>query len=193
MGEELRSAPSRPEIGNFGFRYEEQTWIFIFMVMMVYSLEGSCQCGAVEFTVDSHTPVPYQLCACTICRKVGGYGGAVNLGAMATTLKVKSGEEDIRKYHAIADRGTPDEKRLQSERAFCVHCATMLWVYDSQWPELIHPFASAIDTPLPPPDEMVCVMACSKPDWVRWPDGEKQVYDKYGPDSIEDDPQQVAS
>ena len=91
-----------------------------------------------------------------------------------------------RKYHAIADRGTPDEKRLQSERAFCVHCATMLWVYDSQWPELIHPFASAIDTPLPPPDEMVCVMACSKPDWVRWPDGEKQVFDKYGPDSIEE-------
>ena len=27
MGEELRSAPSRPEIGNFGFRYEEQTWV----------------------------------------------------------------------------------------------------------------------------------------------------------------------
>ena len=60
------------------------------------TLEGSCQCGAVEFSVDSHTPVPYQLCVCSICRKVGGYGGSVNLGAVTKTLKIKKGEENIK-------------------------------------------------------------------------------------------------
>lgn len=61
----------------------------------------------------------------------------------------------------------------------------MLWLWDKSWPELIHPFASAIDTDLPVPDEMICVKANSKPDWVRWPEGKKHVYQNYGGDSIE--------
>ncbi len=32
----------------------------------------------------------------------------------------------------------------------------MLWLYDETWPELLHPFASAIDEPeLQPPKKMV--------------------------------------
>ena len=68
---------------------------------MTRTLEGSCQCGAVEFSVDSHTPVPYQLCVCSICRKVGGYGGSVNLGAVTKTLKIKKGEENIKYVKSI--------------------------------------------------------------------------------------------
>lgn len=64
-------------------------------------LQGSCQCGGVEFILDSQTPVPYQLCACSICRKVGGYGGSVNLGGIAKSLDVKRGKELI-KYVFIA-------------------------------------------------------------------------------------------
>jgi hypothetical protein len=60
------------------------------------TLEGSCQCGGVEFTLQSHTPVPYQVCACSICRKCGGYGGSVNLGGIAESLKVIKGEELIK-------------------------------------------------------------------------------------------------
>ena len=59
-------------------------------------LEGSCQCGGIQFTLDSHTPVPYQLCACSICRKVGGYSGSVNLGGIADSLKVIKGKELIK-------------------------------------------------------------------------------------------------
>ncbi len=33
----------------------------------------------------------------------------------------------------------------------------MLWLWDHHWPELIHPFSSAIDTELPVADELVCV------------------------------------
>lgn len=61
----------------------------------------------------------------------------------------------------------------------------MLWLWDATWPELIHPFASAIDTPLPTPEEMTCVLNESKPDWVRWPEGKKSVYERYGITSIE--------
>lgn len=60
------------------------------------TLEGSCQCGAVEFSLLSHTPVPYQLCACSICRKCGGYSGSVNLGGIADTLKVTKGNDMIK-------------------------------------------------------------------------------------------------
>jgi len=62
----------------------------------------------------------------------------------------------------------------------------MLWVWDHHWPELIHPFASAIDTELPVPDEMVCIMEGSKPAWARWPEGKKSVHEVYGEDSLEE-------
>ena len=91
-----------------------------------------------------------------------------------------------RKYEAIKDRGTPQETPCQSQRAFCSKCSTMLWVWDHNWPELIHPFASAIDTELPRPDEMVCVKGNSKPKWVRWPEGQKEVHEDFGEYSIEE-------
>ena len=61
----------------------------------------------------------------------------------------------------------------------------MLWLWDKTWPQLIHPFASAIDTELKVPEKMVCVLANSKPAWVRWPEGEKSVHNVYGEDSLE--------
>jgi len=36
---------------------------------MAMRLEGSCRCGAISFSVDSHTPYPYQRCYCSIGRK----------------------------------------------------------------------------------------------------------------------------
>jgi hypothetical protein len=59
----------------------------------------------------------------------------------------------------------------------------MLWLWDKSWPELIHPFASAIDTDLPVPEEMVCVKGDSKPEWVRWPEGKKVVCEGFNGDT----------
>ena len=70
--------------------------------MLCRKLDGSCQCGAVEFTLQSHTPVPYQLCACSICRKVGGYSGSVNLGGISDSLKVTKGEDMIKYFPILA-------------------------------------------------------------------------------------------
>jgi len=153
---------------------------------MPVQLKGSCHCGAVRFTVRSHTPVPYQLCVCSICRKVGGVGGSINLSANAETLQITQGQEHIRAYRAVLDRDTPKESIASSERNFCTRCSAMLWLYDETWPELLHPFASAIDSPpLEAPEQLVVVKTDSKPDYVRLPEGPKQVYKRFGWDSIE--------
>ncbi|KAF9565093.1 hypothetical protein CPC08DRAFT_630448 [Agrocybe pediades] len=153
---------------------------------MPVELHGSCHCGAVKFSVESSTLVPYQLCLCSICRKVGGAGGSINLGGISKSLKVE-GKENISVYKAVLNRGTPEEKIASSERNFCKKCSAMLWLYDKSWPELIHPFASVIDSPeLESPKKMVCIQLQSKPAWVRLPEGEKDVYDVYGDLSLEE-------
>ena len=76
-------------------------------------------------------------------------------------------------YKAVMDRDTKRESIAHSERSFCSKCSSMLWLYDERWyaniqlaitwgiyadvlwrPELVHPFASAIDSELTDPEEM---------------------------------------
>ncbi|KAN0138266.1 putative GFA [Lactarius tabidus] len=157
---------------------------------MPVELKGSCHCGAVAFTVQSSTAVPYQICVCSICRKVGGTGGSVNLGAHAHTLQITKGKADISIYKAVlsdrSTRGTPEEKRASSERHFCSKCSAMLWLWDETWPEYLHPFASAIDEPdLKAPEVMTVVMATSAPAYVRHPEGQKIVFKEHPEVSLE--------
>ena len=135
---------------------------------MPQTLEGSCRCGAVRFRCDSHTPQPYQRCYCSICRKTAGGGGyAVNLGADARTLQVEADGDAKRVFHAEI-RGDDGACRLSAaERHFCARCATALWLFSPEWPELVHPFASAIDSPLPTPPASVHLMLRFKPSWVQ--------------------------
>ena len=117
-------------------------------------LNGSCHCQAVRFTVDAASPCPYMRCYCSICRKTGGGGGyAINLGAQRETLAIE-GEENLAVYRATM----PDGHVSSGERNFCRICGSALWLFDPNWPELIHPHASAIDTDLPVPPESVHIM-----------------------------------
>ena len=126
-------------------------------------LEGSCHCGAVKFSVQSHEPVPFMRCYCSICRKTAGTGGyAVNLGADFGTLHI-DGAENLSVYNARLD----DDQTSTGQRSFCRHCGTALWLYDPTWPELVHPHAGAVDTPLPVPPDITHMMLGSKPDWVQ--------------------------
>lgn len=125
-------------------------------------LEGSCHCGAVHFRVDSPHPYPYQRCYCSICRKTAGGGGyAINLSGHAETLEIE-GAEHKGVYQAVIDGETSP-----GERHFCRRCASALWVFDPRWPELVHPFASAIDSELPIPPERVHLLLDSKANWVE--------------------------
>lgn len=129
-------------------------------------LEGSCHCGSVRFSVASSSPVPFMRCYCSICRKTAGGGGyAINLGADAATLKVR-GRRYLRKYQAVLrEEGRPD-RQSSGQRHFCGRCGSALWLWDPEWPGLVHPHASAIDTPLPMPPENAHILLDSKASWV---------------------------
>lgn len=130
-------------------------------------LDGSCHCGKVRFSVDADSPVPFMRCYCSICRKTAGAGGfAINLGGLTASMKVK-GKRFLKIYRALVPNESGKGKhRSSARRYFCGHCGSALWVWDPTWPELVHPHASAIDTPLPiPPDHVHCLVGSRAP-WV---------------------------
>jgi hypothetical protein len=132
-------------------------------------LEGSCHCRAVRFSVESACPVPFMHCHCSICRKTAGSGGyAINLGADASTLKVR-GKKHLGVYRAMLREPGQRATRSPGRRNFCVQCGSALWLWDPRWPELLHPHASAIDTPLPKPPEVFEIGLAWAPDWIDVP------------------------
>jgi len=149
-------------------------------------LEGSCHCGAVRFSLETRHPYPFNLCYCSICRKTAGGGGyAINLGGESDTLKVQ-GEEDISIYQAgLQDDQTGETTESPARRHFCRNCGSALWAWDPRWPELVHPFASAIDTELPVPPRYTHLMLGSKASWVRVHAGpDDKLFDVYPDESI---------
>ncbi len=143
-------------------------------------LKGSGHCGATAFEVESRHPYPFNLCYCSICRKTAGGGGyAINLGADYASLKI-IGERDTGVYHARIDG-----VESPAERHFCKRCASALWLYDPRWPELVHPFASAIDSELPRPPERTHLMLGSKAGWVEPACGKNdRRFDEYPDESL---------
>ncbi|WP_371304238.1 GFA family protein [Azospirillum sp. B510] len=87
----------------------------------------------------------------------------------------------------MEDPDHPGQTRLgPSGRHFCKRCGTALWAEDPAWPELVHPFASAIDTPLPTPPERVHIMLDFKAPWVEVPSGPNDVhFARYPDESLE--------
>ncbi len=130
-------------------------------------LEGSCHCGSIKFSVEAQQPMPFMRCYCSICRKTAGGGGyAINLGADAGSLRV-TGKRYLRVYQAQLRDGGDAPRTSSGRRHFCGRCGSALWLWDPQWPELVHPHASAIDTPLPVPPQHAHIMLGSKAEWVE--------------------------
>ena len=148
-------------------------------------LEGSCHCGAVKFRLNSRHPYPFNICYCSICRKTQGGGGfAINLSGEADSVEI-DGTDSITVYQAKTDPAASEPS--PAERHFCKHCGSGLWVWDPRWPDLVHPFASAIDTELPPAPEHTHLMLGSKAGWVPLdPDPQDRTYDEYPEESIAD-------
>lgn len=149
-------------------------------------LQGSCHCGSVRFQLDSRHPYPFNLCYCSICRKTAGGGGyAINLGGDYNSMQVE-GSEHISVYQAsIADAATGELRQSPGRRHFCSRCGSALWVWDPRWPALIHPFASAIDSALPPAPERTHMMLDSKAPWVPLKtDSQDRCYAAYPQESL---------
>ena len=149
-------------------------------------LEGSCCCGLVSFTVHSAHVHPYNLCYCSICRKTAGAGGyAINLSGEHQTLRIQ-GQENISVYQAqITNEETGEKTKSHLQRSFCTICGSNLWAWSPKWPELVHPFASIIDSSLPIPPERTHLMTSSKAEWVVLrTDPQDQVFEQYPKESI---------
>ncbi len=145
-------------------------------------LEGSCHCRKVCFSAHSREPYPYMYCYCSICRKTAGGGGySINISADAGSLEV-TGKENLTVYQVdLGGEVSP------AERNFCASCGSALWVWDPRWPDLLHPFASAIDSDLPEPPERCHIMLEFRPAWVPLADGKKNAHFPGYPDqSIHD-------
>jgi len=139
-------------------------------------LEGSCHCGKVRFSCEAYAPVPYQYCYCSICRKTaGGSGSAINLGARADTLEVE-GSEHLGVYNARIVESDGTCRISSGQRHFCTGCGSALWLFDPEWPQFVHPHASAIDTPLPQAPERVHILLESKANWVPVPAARHDVH-----------------
>lgn len=149
-------------------------------------LDGSCHCGRVRFSLRSAHPYPFNLCYCSICRKTAGGGGySINLGGEADSLTVE-GREHVTVYRAmLPDAATGEAAESPLERHFCRHCGSALWIWDPRWPELLHPFAAAIDSELPAAPERVHLMLGSRAPWVPVEAGSRdQRYDELPAESI---------
>lgn len=148
-------------------------------------LKGSCHCQAVRFELESKHPYPFNVCYCSICRKTAGGGGfAINLGGDYESMRVE-GREHVRIYQALIENDEGKKERSEARRHFCGECGSALWLWDPRWPELVHPHASAIDTPLPKPPERVHLMLGSKASWVEPHIGKRdQSFDEYPEESI---------
>jgi len=145
-------------------------------------LEGSCHCGAITFSLESPSPCPFMHCHCSICRKTAGSGGyAINLGGDFRTLKVK-GRKNLSVYHALIREPGQRARRSKAQRHFCSLCGSALWLWDPRWPELVHPQASAIDTPLPKPPEVVEAALDYAAPWIDVPKGRGHVHRRQWPD-----------
>lgn len=149
-------------------------------------LRGSCHCQAVRFSLRSSHPYPFNLCYCSICRKTAGGGGyAINLSGDANSLQVE-GREHLRIYHARLENPDAGEVRAsRGERHFCGECGSALWVFDPEWPDLMHPFASAIDSELPAAPERTHLLLDSKASWVPLKaDPQDKQFPRYPEESI---------
>jgi hypothetical protein len=81
--------------------------------------------------------------------------------------------------------GEPGPHESPGRRHFCVLCGSHLWMWDPRWPELVHPLASAIDTPLPVPPERTHLLLDSKAPWVQVrADPQDKLYQGFPDESI---------
>jgi len=118
------------------------------------TLEGSCHCGTVRFTLETDLIYPLSLCYCGRCRRINGSPVSAYVTGRMADLRIVSGQESLKVYRIETN-----------ERSFCGQCGSSLLYADSRWPDDCWPLASAIDTPLPAPPRFAHIFAGSRAPW----------------------------
>lgn len=125
-------------------------------------------------------------CYCSFCRKTSGSGGyGINIMAKADSLVIKGEKHLLFHYGREHDPQTDELIENQNRRYFCRFCGSPLWAADPRWAESIYPFASAVNTALPRPPEIVHIMLDFAASWVEVPSGKGHLhFNRYPDESI---------
>ncbi len=88
-------------------------------------IEGSCLCGAVEFTIGGALRSP-RYCHCVYCAKFTGTSPAAWAMADAAALTVTPDDPPVTKYNS--GRGN---------RCFCARCGSPVWFESHDYPNIV--------------------------------------------------------
>ena len=103
---------------------------------MSQTLNGSCLCGAIRFTVNAEI-ADLRACHCTHCQKTSGGAGSVNAVLPSSAFKITQGTP--KRYDARADSG----RTLY--RFFCGECGSPLYSQREATPENLVLRAGTLD------------------------------------------------
>jgi hypothetical protein len=102
------------------------------------TLNGSCLCGAIRYSV-SQPIAELRQCHCTNCQKASGAAGSVNAMIPSAAFKLVQGKP--KRYSAVADSG-----RLL-HRFFCGECGSPLYSQRDATPENMALRAGTLESP----------------------------------------------
>jgi hypothetical protein len=122
------------------------------------SLTGSCQCGAVTFSVNSPVLLTYA-CFCTSCQK--RTGSAFSMGLVVPTASLQVGGE-MTAWSRTSDKG------YTNTRYSCADCGNIIYGVDDTGMELAKVQAGLLDDTRHLEPE-VYLFARSKQSWVTLP------------------------
>ena len=103
---------------------------------MKKSYNGSCMCGAVQFSF-SDKPRFVKDCVCDACRRAHGSTAVCWVGVATAQFSIDKGESHISWYASSTE----------SERGFCSSCGTRFLFRSSKWPDEMHMSLACITTP----------------------------------------------
>ena len=132
-------------------------------------LKGSCRCGAVHLRGRKPHACPLPALLLLDLPQAAGRRRLLPsiLVRMHDTLTIYGQAQHRRLPRRDRRRRKPDLQTFDRRAQFLQKCGSALWLYDPTWPELVHPFASAIDSELPMPPERVHLMLKYKASWVE--------------------------
>ena len=103
--------------------------------MPALPLTGSCQCGAVRYTI-SEAPVGFYICHCTECQKQSS-------SAFGQSLRIKTGSLEVTGELAERIRDMPDGRNVRGQ--FCPACGTRMFHRRTAYEELMNVKAGTLD------------------------------------------------
>jgi hypothetical protein len=140
--------------------------------------DGSCLCGAVQFTLA----LPSKWCAhchCSRCRRAHAAPFVTFVGIDRARFHLRAGEEHLRRYRH-------EEGGLHSARA-CQICGSTLLFESSRWPDEVHVARAAIPGPIDREPQAHCFYSDRAP-WLQVKDTLPRRGGESGVEPLPDEP-----